>query len=121
MATTFERGVLLRDIPARTLDGRDVQISDYRGRRNVVLVFSSPQTDRIVEALQRSADDLEFHEAVVLIGPDSARDLYDAPKSAIFLTDRFGEIFFCARDPQPLPDADAVLGWLEFINAQCPE
>lgn len=121
MATTFERGVLLRDIPARTLDGRDVQISDFRGRRNIVLVFPSVQIDRALDQLKRSTDDLSFHEAVVLLAPDSARELYDAPTSAIFITDRFGEIFFSARSPQPLPDADAVLGWLEFINAQCPE
>lgn len=121
VATTFERGVLLRDVPACSLDGRDIHISDFRGRRNIVLVFPSPQTDRTIEDLRHSTDDLNFHEAVVLLAPDSARELYDAPTSAIFITDRFGEIFFSARSPQPLPGADAILGWLEFINAQCPE
>lgn len=121
MATTFEDGVILRDIPARTLDGRDVRISDFRGRRNIVLIFPSSELTGLISAFTARASELDAEETIVLLAPDSARELYDAPTSAIFITDRFGEIFFCARSPQPLPDVDAVLGWLEFINAQCPE
>jgi hypothetical protein len=121
VATSFVRGALLRDISARTLNGEDVSISDFRGRRDLVLIFPGPDADRLVQALRGHTDDVRSEEAVVLIAPDSARELYAAPSSAVFLTDRFGEIFFSARHPEALPDAAEVLRWLEFINAQCPE
>lgn len=121
MAVAFERGALLRDIPARTLDGRDVQLSDFRGRRNIVLVFRGTETARLFEQLRSGSYELATEEAAVLIAWDEARDLYNAPGSAIFIADRYGEIFFSARHPEPIPDASEVLKWLEFINAQCPE
>lgn len=121
MATTIIRGTLLRDGPAHTLDRRDVNISDFRGRRNVVLIFDGEESAKVIDDLRGVSDDLDFEEAVVLLAPDSARPMYEAPSSAVFLTDRYGEIFFCARDPEPLHDGAEVLKWLEFINAQCPE
>lgn len=42
---------------------------------------------------------------------------------AVYITDRFGEVFasYRTRDQQPLPSLQEILNWLEFINAQCPE
>jgi peroxiredoxin len=41
----------------------------------------------------------------------------------VFVTDRFGEIFaiFKIDEHKSIPSAEEVLGWLEFINRQCPE
>jgi len=43
--------------------------------------------------------------------------------AAVYVTDRFGEVFgaFRTRDGQPLPGVADLLNWLEFINSQCPE
>ena len=113
--------MVLRDVPVLTLDGRNVSLSDFRGSRNIVLLFAGGEADLLLTDLRRRTDELRAEEAIVLLAPDSARELYDAPASAVFLADRYGEIFFSARHPEPLPVAAEVLKWLEFINAQCPE
>jgi peroxiredoxin len=42
---------------------------------------------------------------------------------AIYVTDRFGEVFgaYRLRDVSLLPSVKDILDWLEFINSQCPE
>lgn len=42
---------------------------------------------------------------------------------AVFITDRFGEIFaaFRAAQSKGLPGIAAILSWIDFINRQCPE
>lgn len=42
---------------------------------------------------------------------------------AVYVTDRFGEVFAIFREIEgaALPDIAEVLKWLEFIEAQCPE
>jgi len=42
---------------------------------------------------------------------------------AIYITDRFGEVFGAYRlnDVSLLPSVDDIVDWLEFINDQCPE
>lgn len=52
-----------------------------------------------------------------------ARDAAGRPAPAVFVTDRFREIF-AAYLPVPrsgLPGAQEILDWLVFINIQCPE
>lgn len=43
--------------------------------------------------------------------------------AAVYVTDRFGEVFGAYRKAagQALPDIGNILRWLEFVNAQCPE
>jgi peroxiredoxin len=45
------------------------------------------------------------------------------PSAAVYVLDRFGEVFGAYRKTagEPLPNIPEVLKWLEFINAQCPE
>jgi peroxiredoxin len=42
---------------------------------------------------------------------------------AVFVTDRFGEVFaaYKAGQGKSLPGVKEILGWIEFINRQCPE
>ena len=52
-----------------------------------------------------------------------ATDATGRPAPAVFVTDRFREIFAAylpARGPG-LPDVKEILEWLVFINIQCPE
>jgi len=52
-----------------------------------------------------------------------AADGADNPAPAVFVTDRFREIFaaYPPRQDSALPDAQAIIEWLVFINIQCPE
>lgn len=123
MTDTLSRGALLRDVAARTDDGREVHVSDFRGRRNIVLIFpgEGEEASSLIRGLGNNAE-VQSEEAVVLTASEAtARAFYSAPSSAVFIADRYGEIFFSARHPDPLPDAAEVLKWLEFINSQCPE
>lgn len=42
---------------------------------------------------------------------------------AVFISDRFGELYHVAiaRGEHELPSAKEILGWLSFIEIQCPE
>ncbi len=52
-----------------------------------------------------------------------AADSEGRPAPALYVTDRYGEVFGAFRTAagQPLPAFDEVLNWLEFVNSQCPE
>jgi peroxiredoxin len=45
------------------------------------------------------------------------------PAAAIYITDRWGEIYVAGRTSagQALPTPHEILGWLHFIAIQCPE
>src|SRR5690348_6736490 len=45
------------------------------------------------------------------------------PAPAIYITDRYGEVFAAFRTAigQRLPTFDEILSWLSFVNSQCPE
>ncbi|HKD79028.1 MAG TPA: redoxin domain-containing protein [Candidatus Angelobacter sp.] len=52
-----------------------------------------------------------------------AVDAQGHDSAAIYVTDRYGEVFGVYRksDGQSVPDIGEILSWLEFINSQCPE
>lgn len=126
--------MMLRDLTAPTLDGERVQLSDLRGRRNLVLIFAGTNGEewRLLSELREVRDDLREEEAVVAAVADrdpESRAWYGAlaadgtPRAALYVTDRYGEIYFAAHPErgQALPSAAEVLDWLRFINSQCPE
>ena len=55
--------------------------------------------------------------------PAGAADNYGHPATAIYITDRFGEVFavYRAAEGQTMPDSQEIVTWLAFINSQCPE
>jgi peroxiredoxin len=55
--------------------------------------------------------------------PAGAADNYGHPASAIYITDRFGEVFavYRAAEGQTMPALQEIVTWLAFINSQCPE
>ncbi len=125
----LERGMMLRQIRARTLDGRAVETSDFRGRRNLLLIFAGEHGEHtaLLAELGRRAAELQEEEAAVLIADtaDDTNNVYGAraedgrPIAALYISDRYGEIYFAAH--QQLISADESLDWLRYINAQCPE
>jgi hypothetical protein len=133
-ATQLERGMMLRDLTAPTLDGERVQLSDLRGRRNLVLIFAGTngEEQRLLSELRESRAELREEEAVAAVIADNdreSRSWYGAlaadgtPRAALYITDRYGEIYFAAHPERglSLPSAAEVLDWLRFINSQCPE
>jgi hypothetical protein len=126
--------MMLRDLAAHTLEGQPVQLSDLRGRRNLVLIFAGTDAEegRLISELQACGEAVREEEAVAAVfaaaDPD-ARAWYGAlagdgtPRAALYVSDRYGEIYFAAHPErgQALPSAAEVLEWLRFINAQCPE
>lgn len=52
-----------------------------------------------------------------------ATDSQEQDIAAVYVTDRFGEVFgsYRVREKQRLPALVDILSWLEFINNQCPE
>jgi peroxiredoxin len=52
-----------------------------------------------------------------------ATDAAGQPAPALFVTDRFREIYatYVSAEGSALPSAKEVMDWLRFINIQCPE
>lgn len=52
-----------------------------------------------------------------------AVDAQGHDSAAIYVTDRYGEVFAVYRRSagQSVPDIAEIMSWLEFINSQCPE
>jgi peroxiredoxin len=55
--------------------------------------------------------------------PAGAADKEGHPATAIYITDRFGEVFavYRAAEGQAMPSVREIAEWLSFINSQCPE
>lgn len=102
--------------------------SEYANMKNeqaevLAIVCSSPQKTILGE------DGLKFPYPVLVDEDRSihyqagAVDQQGGCAAAVYVTDRFGEVFglYRTRDNQPLPKVADILNWLEFINSQCPE
>ncbi len=61
--------------------------------------------------------DGSVHRTVCAVEPDGG------PSPAVYVTDRYGEIFAVFPTPgrRTSPNVNDLLEWLEFINIQCPE
>ena len=55
--------------------------------------------------------------------PAGAVDKEGHPATAIYITDRYGEVFvvYRAAEGQAMPGSGEIVAWLSFINSQCPE
>lgn len=86
----------------------------------VLVVVTAPRIagQRVASGFPTLVDDGgRIHRAV------GATDTAGRPAPAVFVTDRFREIFAAyvpGRDPG-VPSAQEILEWLVFINIQCPE
>lgn len=152
------RGQMLRDFALSSAAGKRVQLSDCRGRANLVVVLagacgSRPRLELLRQLASRHAAILEQETqvmAVLCCSPEQAQaiklraqfpfvvladadgavhrslgalDRRGLPRLAVYVTDRYGEVFAAWRTVagDASPTAQEILGWLEFINRQCPE
>jgi hypothetical protein len=135
------KGDRIPDFEAHDAGGKLLSTSQFRGRVNLVLVFVSElEKSPLVEEMAARYGEFKAESAELIIVARAINTQIDLPylvrdahgaicdrfaagSDAVFITDRFGEIFAIYRKPQvpSLPSVDAVLQWLEFINRQCPE
>jgi len=148
------RGYRLRDFTLPSSEPRDISISDYRGRANLVLVFGGAldattawlqQLSRVASLREENAQALAVLDVSPIIAKRhkdmlricfplladvggrvhreyGAIDAANCPTSAIYVADRFGEVFVARQPTQNFAsDFDEILRTLQFINSQCPE
>ncbi len=90
-----------------------------------ILVIRWPGHERVVDSEQSG----HSHYLVLIDRDGSLHDRFGAVDaegcacSAVYVTDRFGEVFaaYRRRDGQKLPTLPEILSWLQFVNSQCPE
>lgn len=150
------RGYRLREFTLISTEGKGIHFSDYRGRRDLVVLLagkSEPQCALLAELGQYDSQLREEEAQVLAVIQGSRREVAGAaerlvlpfplfvdedgsvhrqlgaadskgrPAPALYITDRYGEVFAAYRSAagQGLPRAGEVLNWLSFINSQCPE
>lgn len=137
-------------VPQFTLQGQDdrtVRVSDFRGKKNLVLIFAAGQKVPLVRELAGRVEEVKDENTVVLVinsCPESLRAANSLSASihgwndpgarmsrrfgaefepAVYVTDQYGEIYSAHRSSEGalLPDADDVLASVRHINAACPE
>jgi len=101
---------------------------EYQEKETEVLVISTDEMDRLRQLTQ----DLALPFPVLSDTGGSVTDLYlkntqraesANVEAAIFVTDRWGEIFICKtveKDSELVAEAE-IREWLEFIELQCEE
>ncbi len=150
------RGDVIRDFELISSQGHPVLLSEYRGRRNLVLVLAgnSDSANSLLSELVQYQPQLAGNEARALaVVPGTRERAYQLKHAlhlnfvlladedrrvhlsmgtadqaghvlpAVFVTDRFGEVFAAFKTAQgmALPAVAEIVGWLEFINQLCPE
>ena len=62
-------------------------------------------------------EDMQIHKSIGALGAQAV------PAAALYVTDRFLEVFAAWRTGggDSLPSATEVLSWLSYIDSQCPE
>jgi len=141
------RGEIFPGFTLPAIDGSSVFLESYRGRSNLVFVFAGDK----MEELAARREEFTLEAAQVLVAVTSrpaavaqrgrwtfpvlvddgahihrnlgASDAVGRPAPAVFVTDRFREIFaaYLPGHGSALPGAKEILDWLVFINIQCPE
>ncbi len=148
-----KRGELMHDFVLTSAGGDRVQLSQYRGRDNLVLILATDHEHKLLCDLAARGGAFRSEQARVLAiiagaEADAARVQREtgvpfpvladsdgrvhsslgamrngAPAAALYVTDRFGEVFaaFRTAEGKALPDADDIVDWLGFVNRQCEE
>jgi len=144
------RGQLLRDYSFMSAAGHTIQLTDFRGKWNLVLVavpgpLDAAQTHLLSSLAEKSAQVREnetrllvvtrpeYLATVVNLGDDllflsdtdgeAMLELGADDALVVYITDKFREVIhrIDAADKGLLPTADEIVSWTEFAAIQCPE
>lgn len=105
-------GYLLRDFIANSVDGRKIQISDYRGHSNLVLVFAGDRgsTHQLLTRLAEQVHQFAEQEAVIIVVLPSSTtepELLEAQNQPlVLLVDKEGSLrqqYGAVDDANPTP------------------
>jgi hypothetical protein len=138
----------LPDAEYVTTGGVQKRLSDFKGRKNLVVILAGGDGDRLPAAMAEADADVRRHDGhIIAVLPaaspkagawpfdvvvdlggalhrkfaagDTSRD----PGLAVYITDRWGEVMFVCRTSEgdPAPEAAGLLDWLRFVDQQCPE
>jgi len=146
-ATETTTGRLLRFFALQSIDGKEVNLSDYRRHKNLVLFFhhgaACPICQKVLQQLTADPNAYRQDRAVfVSISPDNPTSL--GPESdfvalrdvdnralqqqglvnpSVIVTDRYGEIFavWDGGATHDLPCVEDITEWLTFIENLCVE
>ncbi|HYG99632.1 MAG TPA: redoxin domain-containing protein [Terriglobales bacterium] len=134
---------MIPDFRLESLDGREFRMANFRGHRNLVLVFTAGATLPLVAELASRTEELEQENARVFLIAAARSERLEAANAAgfpvlldadrkvsrrfgaenapaLYVTDQYGEIY-SAHHGARLPSADEVLSSLRHISAACPE
>lgn len=144
----FERGRCLPDVEYVTIGGVQKRLSDFKGRKNLVVILAGGDGDRLPAAMAAAKAEVLRHDGHIIavlpvaspkagdwpfdIVVDSggalrrkfaAGDSGGEPRLAVYITDRWGEVMYVCRTSEgdPAPEAAGLLDWLRFVDQQCPE
>jgi hypothetical protein len=134
---------LLPSFEATSTGGQHITSVAFRQRRNLLVAFfDEPEREVLLGALTRERARLREANAEVLVflayAQPATPDLplltfvdpgrhfwqrFGIPESALVFTDQFGSIrkILWLPHAHPLPEAEEVLSWLEFIDLRCHE
>ena len=145
------RGQYLPDVHFITVDSEKMSVAGFKGRCNLLLVAASNPDSPFLEVLSRRQAEIRQRETVTIAFLGCAQEdairarqrggwpfvvvsdrdgavtkrLGFVPQDAltVCITDRWAEIFYISYVPVGSEDAqvDECLGWLDFIEHQCPE
>jgi peroxiredoxin len=117
--------LITRNIENPLLDAIAQSYAEFPARDARVLAILQCEPTDVVQA--RDSRRWAFDVAADPRG-DLSRELAGQSESeeagtAVFITDRWGEVFFVSRsvDGDAVPDVHEILDWLTFVDHQCPE
>lgn len=139
-----DRGQLLRDFTLPSTSGKQVSISQYHGKQNLVLLFATRKDDllRRLEAsypafreeqtevlaivkgsIEAGASSVPFPVLMDRGGAAHQLARADGQHRALYIADRFGEVFgaFRESDGATIPAVEEIVEQVRFINIQCDE
>ncbi len=135
------KGVRIRDYPLADALGSSVELSSFRGKHDLVILFCGRRVaaEQIASRLAAFDDDFAEKNALVVlvvagepawvsgsrlliasdIGGVAHKEIgANGAQQSCFITDQFGEVYAALSG---IPPVEEILSWLDFINSQCPE
>lgn len=104
------------------LQQHQAELTENEARVLVILAGSQRRSSDLKRSLHLSFEVLADKDGQVhrLLG---ATDPTGHICPAVFITDRFGEVFaaYSAAHNKVLPGFEEMLSWIDFMNRQCPE